>query len=99
MDQVALHGCCFPHIGERDAVFGHVGYVVEPFLKRIVLAWRAGYVDAADPAAGEFDGIGLNTSNFQRPIVRAYRLGFRERREEIQRARLARDAQLRVGAG
>jgi hypothetical protein len=83
---IALHGACFPHRREREDLRGFVGFVVTPYLRQLVQAWRHGYLTAADPAAREFDGPGsyINAAtNFRSPIVRAYRQGFRCRRDEL----------------
>ena len=90
-DLVALVGACFPHPAERDALWGSIGYVIPPYLRQMVFAWRAGYLRAGDPIATEFDvtTIGAGT-NWQRPLRRAWILGFRQRREETAMRRRVR---------
>ncbi len=97
-DDVADPGVCFPHPAEWMDVLPSVGLVVPWYLKSIVLHWRAGYLNAGHPDAGEFDGIGLRrASNYRARLRQAYRTGFRQRRTEIYlRARAAADPEVRA---
>jgi hypothetical protein len=91
---VALHTACFPHPLERDATRIAVANVVPSFLRELVLAWRDGYLAAADPAANEQAGPGGAQAQpgTRAPLVHYYREGFRARRNELLTPRARRSA-------